>query len=201
MLERLTFSDAGRSLARAMGYVAKDEQAVRALLAYAKRTYDRYAFESIGLIGGSLADKILRLAFNGRATEEMSNEWSKEESELLSGWTIPDFAAKEVHGSAALGLVLTRDPVNIAMVKAAYEKERVYPPGWKEKGFYVADFNRMTTAMAVNELIEEKGMEYYLSRLDSGTHHWSMLSPYIDKYMSYPPGSPLRSTTSQPAGR
>lgn len=187
MLERLTFWAEGRNLSRVIGYVTKDEQAVRELLVYAKKTGGQYAFESIGLIGGSLADNILRLAFNGKATEEMSRGWSEAESELLSGWTIPDYLAKGVKSAAATGLVLTRKPENIALVKAAYEENRVYPKDWKKKGLYARDMNLMTEAMAVNAVIEEKGMEYYLSNLGSDTHHLSMLSPYFDKYMSWPP--------------
>ncbi len=57
----------------------------------------------------------------------------------------------------------------------------------------------MTTAMAVNDIIEEKGVEYYLGNLDSGTHHLSMLAPYLDRYASDPPGSPPR-PTSRPVG-
>ncbi len=187
MLERLTFWEKGRNLSRVIGYVTKDEQAVRALLVYAKKTGGQYAFESIGLIGGSLADNILRLAFNGKATEEMSRGWSEEESELLSGWTIPDYLAKSVKSAAATGLVLTRKPENIALVKAAYEENRVYPKDWKERGFYPADFNQMTEAMAVNAVIEEKGMEYYLNSLGHDSQTLRMVYPYVAKYLSMPP--------------
>ncbi|NLE59270.1 MAG: hypothetical protein GX616_12990, partial [Planctomycetes bacterium] len=187
MLERLTFWEKGRNLSRVIGYVTKDEQAVRELLVYAKKTGGQYAFESIGLIGGSLADKILRIAFNGKATEEMSRGWSEAESELLSGWTIPDYLAKDVKSAAATGLVLTRKPENIALVKAAYEENRVYPKDWKERGFYPADFNLMTEAMAVNAVIEEKGMEDYLNSLGHDSQTLRMVYPYVAKYLSMPP--------------
>jgi hypothetical protein len=209
MLDDPAFSLHWGNIARIIGLVARQSEnpeAVGVLLGYTTRAEDWrgqnrhtqsgggqgkiFALHSVGMIGGKLADETLRQAVTLQGAQNMIRHWADKSPEMLPGaFGSMRSIARNVRGSAAVGLILTREPENIAIVQQAYEQEHVYPEDWQQKGLCYADMSVMTDAMAFGEMISDRGWEYYLER--TGTEEeFRALTPYLDKYISYPPDWP-----------
>jgi formylglycine-generating enzyme len=198
----------GRSeaVASTIAYVAwnsKDDLAAEALIGYITRTDDwrgldekgertliyrrLTAGELFGLIGGKLANETLRRWIAPDGAKELAVAWGAKTSQH---YQTEANLTHQIRYHAAVGLVLTQDPSNIALVKETYERESVYPKDWKEKGLYLRDMNTMTHAMVTQAFIEDHGIDAWLRQLGQGHQLMNDLSPYFDKYMSYPPDRP-----------
>jgi len=205
VLDDPAFSRYWGNIARIIGFVAKDDEAVRVLLKYATRAEewrtlnDRQKFvvgqgkirslRAIGMIGTELANETLRKAITFEGAQEMIRHWSdKSEGSLPGPFGSMRSIVQDVRSSAAVGLVLTRKPDNVALVKKLYDQERVYPEDWQERGLYRRDMNVMTGAMTYQAVIDEKGWDYLVRAIDT-EEELSLLGPYMKRFESHPPGT------------
>ena len=139
---------------------------------------------SIGRIGGTEADSILKKALTAEGAQELAGEWIDGPLPLKSKFD-KTYVIEHIQGAAAVGIVYSQNEENIRLVEELYEKEVAE---YKENKVITELGNHLVGALAYRDLIREKGMEAYLNL--SGSGEFGDLVPYLDRYsyhiISYP---------------
>jgi prepilin-type processing-associated H-X9-DG protein len=136
----------------------------------------------VGKIGGEEATRFLRQALTREGAEELARAW-------INGPLTGYFSGKEqalnlIQGRAAVGLVYSQDPENIALVEKKYRdclanyrrKHSAYPPADMRLLFGLTD------AVAGRELIEDFGWDTYYTMITTDNIPL-VLSSYLNKYL------------------
>jgi hypothetical protein len=179
-----------------------DKESVIAILNYIRRpntwpSDDRYSIigdtvkkgatlKNLGLFDSSLVGETLRNAFTEEGAEKLIRPWAD-----TQGTVDPLQLAMITRSWAAKGLVLTRDPVNVALVSESYEalahtmlsseyKKREASP---ELLLDVERHLAFCEGMADNEMLSEMGVEGFLRLRDDGHAFSSEKSRVLTKYM------------------
>jgi hypothetical protein len=170
---------------RAIGYVSDDPDSVNVLLNYIQRNdnkkLDRFsitskpdAFAMIGLIGGDMADSILRKSVTKEGARELTKDWI---DEPLPETVDTARMIRLIQISSLIGLVFSGKPENLALVEKLYNEQKeisIRNHGNTELMLTLID------AMVDKDYIADTGLQNFLN-MNSNTLI-SALSPYLEKY-------------------
>jgi hypothetical protein len=135
----------------------------------------RISLESIGIIGGDLAQSILKDAFTKNGAMYLTKEWINKP--LSEPWkNKPDYMIVYMQLAAATGLIYSRNYESVEYVKAQYIKEHIYyksntnnivkrykqEQATKEEMLNIIYYQGLVEAMALDELLNKYGIEGYL---------------------------------------
>jgi hypothetical protein len=168
------------TIAYVIGHISKDEASIPVILDYVQRKEDLSGLDPVqalirvapkwrvirwlGRIGGPEATRALRAAFTKEGSRRLAETWANN-PKLSVGWTEGTAAAGGlIAEEAAVGLVLTRDPDNIRIVKREYQDGMSLP----------RPATCSLEAVVLNGLIEERGLDNMLNIL--GTEEGSELT-------------------------
>jgi hypothetical protein len=122
----------------------------------------------LGRMGGQQAVKTLRAAISREGAAELVKNWCTDAHVLAEMENTPEHIERLVRGQAAVGLVLTRDPENIAAV----ERERQKSPH---------PASTMVDAAVYQRVIEERGLDVLLAA-DATPEGVDLLTPFFKEY-------------------
>ncbi|MHC4527560.1 MAG: hypothetical protein ACYS29_06770, partial [Planctomycetota bacterium] len=198
MLEDKKYAGDWHKIARLIGYVSDDPNSVPVLLRYFQRDdswnwkgtgnhavgYRRLsgkidALQWIGKLGGDESGTLLSRAVTEDGAAQVAKAW-------LADKLIPDsstFGAMGntvvfIRGRAAMGLVFTRKPENVAIVRDLATKEITY---CAENQKYTRLYSPLVSAMVYDDFIEDHDLES-LFNLFGSRERRKALRPYIRKY-------------------
>lgn len=168
-----------------------EHEAYKDLHSVAYRADKAHALEYLGLIGGEIAVKTLHQALTREGSLELGKKWIGQKFPMAD--QTDDFTIN-MRQRAAVGLVYTQDPENLALVEEAYREaleaarpiaqryggsDKVHPGSGAQDWEPIRLYSEMAWVMAVRDAIEEVGLENYLPAVyDAGKrmalirHHW-----------------------------
>ncbi len=156
MLKDDAYAPYWHTVAQVISFISDDPNSVPVLLEYFQRDEGSKLYNIagkihsigwIGLIGGDMADSILQKAVTTEGAIELAKDWIKEGLWPDKNWN-QDMVISHIKGHAMQGLVYTRKPENIQIVKDMYTKEK---DKVKEQGGMVDSY--IIDAMAINDCI------------------------------------------------
>jgi hypothetical protein len=195
MLEDVNYAPDWHKVATLIGYISEDPCSVPILLDYIKRD-DKWnwniadraasigrllgkisALIGIGRIGGEQANIILRNSTTEEGATQLAKIWI--EGQLPTSVKSKEEVVAYIKGRAAMGLISSRKPENIEIVRQLFAKEEAY---CKENRKVTKFYKDLASAIAVQDFTEKNGYEAYLNLLGSGRYFNAMM-PYVAKYM------------------
>ncbi len=149
---------------------------------YQKSSVLRY----LGLFQASSATRALRTAFTPAGAEELVKSWIDNQGNI--GRSVGPIQISTVRGFAALGLVLTREERNIALVRDEYEAyahktqltKYVVGELTEEETLELDLFDGLSIAMGHEAMIRDLGLKEYLRIIDSEAGNISV--DYLGQY-------------------
>ena len=192
MLEDPQYASRWPDIAKIIGFISEDANSVPELVNYIRRREDWSTVRTdregvarivgkvktllwVGLVGGETANTLLRKAVTLEGARELAKEW-------IDGELPGSFGNKRselvelIQGSAAIGIVHSQHAENMRLVEQEYRQ--VHADCEKNK-VATEYYNQLCDAMAIRDLIAEKGMKEYLGSLGAGGNE---LSPYLKRY-------------------
>ncbi len=163
-------SDDPASVAVVLDYIRrKEEWASLEQTALNRRISSKLAMiQWLGRMGGEQAVATLRTAITREGAGELVKSWATDTHVLAQMENTPEHIARLVRGRAAVGLVLTRDPENTAVV----ERERQKSPH---------PASTMVDAAVYQRAIEERGLDVLLAA-DGTPEERDLLMPVFKEY-------------------
>jgi len=163
-------SDDPASVAVVLDYIRrKEEWASLEQTALNRRISSKLAMiQWLGRMGGEQAVATLRTAITREGAGELVKSWATDARVLAEMENTPEHIARLVRGQAAVGLVLTRDPDNIAAVERERRKSR-HPA------------STMVDAAVYQRAIEEHGLDILLA-VDATPEGLDLLTPFFKEY-------------------
>jgi len=193
LLQDESFKDRWIEIGRMIAWLSDsdDEESVSAIIAYIRRpntwpTDDRDSIlddavgkgavlQALGLFESDIVSETLRDAFTEEGAAELIAPWVSIQTTVE-----PLYLAFIIRSWAAKGLVLTRDPENIALVRESYEAlaHKMLTPEYREKEMtdeMWLDSERHLAfmgAMTDNDMLTEMGVEEFM-RLRDNSEKWA----------------------------
>ncbi len=183
-----------------------DEAAAAAVLDYIRRpdTWSRaevrdpfrhynakaVALEYLGLLKTESARAALRGAFAQEGAEKLISAWIDLPHDVEFIGNPHEFYVSSIRRSAATGLVLSREPKSVALVRERFE-EFVHKTQWAvyRKGVAEAEMDRaeseyllLADAMMEHDMINDLGLERYLRIHDTEASIHLALEKYVTTY-------------------
>lgn len=141
----------------------------------------------LGLLKVDEVPEILRQAFTVEGAQDLIQAWIS--LPQPKGYDDPRVLVNDIRRYAARGLVLTRSPENVALVRDCFERfaHRTMSDEYKEKGrtedteYETEDYYLLVGALSENDMIEAMGLEEFL-RIEDTDFGIESKDKYTNKY-------------------
>lgn len=146
------------------------------------------AIQYLGLFKEQKATEILRNTLSESGARELLGEWVDLQQTELPSRFIP-LTIQDAQGYAARGLILSRDPENIALVREHYERyaHSTQEMGYREVEMTEALMNKVLVgqsfaeALAHNDILQKIGVHEYLDTIELEVG-MNLLFDHYEKY-------------------